>query len=317
MPESFDRLLADMARSAVSETRPPLAAQVRRRGKQLTVRRRVLGSAVAFAAVCGVVAGGLMAKMPGIGQGTSVVPGTTYSGLPSTAAGPVTSSTLAAPGPLSTAGASSAAGSGLVQGLWKRSDGTVGYLIIYPTGLAGTSQYAGIGITSSGSFPLCYGRISTAPPDGGAYSITDVSCGGDLVSGMTLSYGDTAGHTLRVHMPSSSGGSAADVLYAEDQAALSVGATAAPTAVAGTWTDSAGSVTLAAGGTVGWSVASHGSLQTGSGTVAGYFDGGMVVNVLCATGSGVCGVLQLQFDAGLGRLTVIGGDGPQVFTRKN
>lgn len=317
MPESFERLLADMARSAVSDTRSPLAAQVRQRGKQRTARRRVLGSAVALAAVCGMVVGGLVAKVPGISQGTSVIPGTTYSGLPSTAAGPVGPSTLAGPGPLSTAGASSTTSSGLVLGIWKRSDGTVGYLIIYPPALSGSSQYAEIGITSSGSFPLCYGRISTAPPDGGAYAISDVSCGGDLVSGMTLSYGDASGHTLRVHVPASSGGSAADVPYAEDLAALSAGATASPTAVAGTWTDSSGSITLAANGTVSWSVASHGSLQTGSGTVTGYFDGGMVVTAGCASGSGACGVLQLQFDAGHGRLTVIGGDGPQVFTRKN
>jgi hypothetical protein len=324
MPESFERRLASMADAAVSDTRTPSAADVRRRGHQRTVHRRMVASAAAFVTVCGLVAGGVVTKVLGGGPNNSVVPAATFSAPPLPTAGPTRAHrTATSPAPAADSSAPNPSGSvsqppGFVTGIWKRSDGAVGYLIIYPTfdaGLVQQTQTTEIAISEAGAFPLCYGQIATAV-DGSGYEITDVACGGNLAPSMTLTYNDTSGTTLVLHIPAGSGGQETDIPYTMEVQSTTGSPQTGSVPASGTWADAAGTVTVNADGKVGWSVMSHGVDQIGSGTVTGYFDGGAVVTGPCSSGIGECNVLQLQFSPDLTQLTVIGSYGPEVFTRK-
>lgn len=314
MPESFESMLAEMAEAAVSGTRAPSATDVRRRGRQRAVRLRMVVSAAVLTTVCGVIAGGVATKVIGAGPNTAVVPAATYSDSP---APPLPSAAATAPG-YDNAGPSAspdASGSGpiaeLIMGQWRRTDGTFGELFIYPPG--GANQYAVVGISASGVFPLCYGRIATVPA-GGQFGITGVTCGGSLASDMSLAYGDSLGTTLVLRIPDSTG-KQVDIPFT----LASPDTTAAPSvaAVAGTWISSVGTVTVQAGGEVSWTVTSHGTPQSGTGTVTGSFAGGIVVTGPCNPGPALCSVLQLDYSAAKDQLTVIGSAGPQTFTRKS
>jgi hypothetical protein len=316
MPESFESMLAGMADAAVSGTRSPAAADVRRRGHQRTVHRRVVATAVAFVACCGLVTGGVMGKVLGSSPDTQVVPVGTAPPVtgPTPTGSDGTVPVSASPSPSAGAGAPSAPPTGVAMGIWRRTDGTNGYLIIYPaTGSTGSAE---IGISEAGAFPLCYGRMAQTPSSASTYTISDVPCGGNLAGTMTVTYTGGQSTTLVLHIPAGATGPSADLSYTES-AAGPTGAQTEPAVVAGVWSDISGTVTMYANGKVGWSVLSHGAIQSGSGTVSGYFDGGYVVTGPCATGAGDCNVLQLQLAAGSGQLTVIGSYGPEVFTRKS
>lgn len=293
MPESFESMLAEMAEAAVSGTRAPSAADVRRRGHQRALRRRTVVSAVVLTTVCGAIAGGVAARVISAGPNTAVIPAATYSASPAPGydnAGPVV---------------------GLVTGEWRRTDGTVGELVIYPP--AGTNQYGVVGISGAGAFPLCYGRITTVP-EGGRFSITGVDCGWNLTSDMTLAYGDSLGTTLVLHM-SDSTGKQTDIPFTLASPATAAAPSVA--AVAGTWINSSGTVTIQADGEVSWTVTDHGASRSGTGTVSGTFDGGITVIGPCDPGPALCSVLQLDYSAVKDQLTVIGSAGPQTYTRKS
>jgi hypothetical protein len=307
MPESFESMLAAMAEEAVSATRTPSAAAVRRRGRQRTTRNRMVASAMALGALGGAVAGGMATRIPTSPQ-IAVAPEATYSAPLPEASG---SGAPGAATPVLVGPEGSPA-----TGLWRRADGVSGYLIIFPSTGSGSPHYGEIGLSEPGSFPLCYGRLATTPVNS-VYAISDVACGAGVPASLTLTYAAGAtGGTLMLHVPASSGVPATDIPYTlEPAASAGLPQPTDSALLAGTWTSGSDTVTIQPDGLVRWSIQSHGSLQSGSGTVSGYADGGAIVTGACATGAGECAVLQLQVDATYDQLTVLSGYGPEVFGR--
>jgi len=319
MPESFDSMLSELADAAVSATGLPDIAAIRKRARQRTVRHRMAVSALAVAlvGVSGVAVAAVAAHRPWTSTGVAAAasPGTTAT-VRSAAPSP---SLLGTPSPTPTSAASSASSSASstasafrapTVGLWKRSDATTGYLVIYgPDGTNG--QNAVIGITEAGSWDLCYGIIAPVNAKG-IYPITGVQCGGNLAPDMQLGFDKGTGFILFV--PATKTTAAYTIPYQNDDTDLGdAGVNPNIQAAVGTWVDSAGrKFTFSANGTAVWSGLSHGSVQSGTGTVQSAL-GGLSVLVPCSSGTGYCGVFQLVFNPSLTQMTVIGSYGPDQF----
>lgn len=318
MPESFDSMLSELADAAVSATALPDITAIRKRARQRAVRHRMAASALAVAliGVSGVAVAAVAAHRPtSAGVAAAASPGTTAtvrSAIPSPdllgASSPTASAVSSSASP--TTSSSASAFRAPTVGLWKRSDATTGYLVIYgPDGTNGRN--AVIGITEAGSWDLCYGII--APLDAkGIYPITGVQCGGNLAPDMQLGFDKGTGFILFV--PATKTSAAYTIPYQNDDTDLGdVGVNPNIQAAVGTWVDSAGrKFTVSAKGTAVWSGLSHGSVQGGTGTVQSAL-GGLSVLVPCSSGNGDCGVFQLVFNPSLTQMTVIGSYGPDQF----
>lgn len=316
MPESFESMLATMAQEAAASAKGPAAAEIRQRGAQRTTRRRLALSLAAFTAVCGVLAGGVAGRFLGAGPTTSVAPATSFSAPLPSPSGVGALPQPAGAGPSASPSGSSVADPGLRIGIWTRSDGTPGYLIIYPMPLSGSKDWADIAIGEPGSFPLCVGRMSVAAV-GSAHAISGVSCPNAAAEPMSLSYGDSVGKSVVLHESIATDGQWIDIPYSVQ--AMSTEAIKTVTDVPqilGTWVAGSGRITVTEKGVVNWTVQSQGVEQSGSGKPAGSFEGGMIVSGTCSSGVGVCSMLQLTYDAKHDQLIAIGGDGPVTFSRK-
>ena len=321
MPESFDRILAEMAEEAVGETRTPMAADVRRRGAQRTTRRRLIASMTAFIAVCGMLAGGVAERVLGAGPSAPVLPAASLS-APAPSGSPSPSPAGALPqaaDPTASASPNKAArlNLGLAAGLWARSDGSQGYLIIYPLSMSGSDSYAMVGISEPGYFPLCYGRLALSSV-GSVYPVTSVTCPGGAAPDMAVTYSDAAPKRLVLHGSASTDGQDVATSYSiQAFAAVTTNVHTTLGVVTGTWVAGSTVITIAKQGSVTWSAQVDGSEQTGTGkAIAGSFADGMVVSGTCLSGKELCTIFQLGYDAKTGQLTVIGSEGLQVFDRK-
>ena len=148
VPESFDGMLAELAETAAAGVTLPDLADVRRRARQRTVRRRLTASAVAFALVCvSGVAGAAIDGRFGPRSKISAVSAPSGSSAP-LGTTPVPSSSKPAPSPSASAGANDSYYAAYV-GLWAAKQ-TNSYVMVFPDGV--------VGLTQDGSFPLCYGQ---------------------------------------------------------------------------------------------------------------------------------------------------------------
>ena len=224
MPESFDSMLSELADAAVSATALADIAAIRKRARQRAVRHRMAASALAVAllGVSGAAVAAVAAHRPtSTGVAAAASPGTTATVRSVTPSpdllgtqGPAPTSAASSASPTSSSSAS--AFRAPTVGLWKRSDATTGYLVIYgPDGTNG--QNAVIGITDAGSWDLCHGII--APMNAkGIYPITGVQCGGNLAPDMQLGFDKGTGFILFV--PATKTSAAYTIPYQNDDTDL-------------------------------------------------------------------------------------------------
>ena len=154
MPESFDTMLAELADVAAEAIVPPGLAEVRRRARERTLRRRMTASAIALTLIS-VVGGGWAVAQHRFDNDDTIAP----------VAGQSTSSSAPSPAPAA-AGARATPSASAVGGVyaftggsdvvvWKSGAAQDNYLMIFSDGT--------VALSTAGSFPLLAGCLSLPP----------------------------------------------------------------------------------------------------------------------------------------------------------
>jgi hypothetical protein len=347
VPESFDSMLAELADAAASSVLTPDLADVRRRARQRTVRRRLTASALAFALVC--VSGVAAAAIDGRSRPAERV---TPLSAPS-----------ASPSPLATSGVTGTAmptpsSTGLVDstgtdyaayaGVWSTGSLLASYAIVFPDGVVGVAQKTG--------FPLCYGQVvttaSASPATGVTLSratpvsrvpFTQGDCDGSIGAG-DLIFADTGGSPSLTVTDSAKTTEGSPLVFTR-VASISAAATAAAGSAAvikqltGDWMElddksqmlsvnAAGEVTYGEVGATD-SDSDSDSGFFGTGQLDGYYglsaravtdcsaavESQVAKEGLVGDASKFCGVLLLHVGPAASEMTVYTGVGLQVFVR--
>lgn len=306
VPESFDSMLAELADAAVSITPLPDLADVRRRARQRTNRRRAFASALALILIGG--SAGTVAAVTHKEAPTSSV-GTMSSGAasatPSPSASPSTTQSPAA----GVAGVASKAYEPLV-GLWELKDGTQRYLIVYPDGLLGIGQ--------AGGWAMCFGQV--AAPSAGAFALTGVACSDFGTTGLSLApNADDSMLTLSVSARGSAAAYTEPFVRAPDITAVAIDEKNSQ--VLGTWMSASAdkrTLVITSDGMMAWSgVNDTGAVTSGNGMMEGLYYGGVRYYVECGDKVDpykVCGLFQVV-PVGVGKIIVYGSYGPEMFVR--
>jgi hypothetical protein len=191
-------------------------------------------------------------------------------------------------------------------GQWKPADGTERYLIIYP------DRVLGIGQAGSQGEPLCAGRVQAF--SAGVYPIS-VACSDYGTSGLSLSVG--VGQ-LTLHVASANGQPAQTVAWVRAQLSNTVhvaGPGTVPPWLVATWglvsNPSYESFTVAADGTVSWSMANQLGTVRGTAVIEPLSDGTIRVHTSFGAPA-VDGFWQFAHTID-GHLQVIGAYGPNEF----
>lgn len=307
VPESFDSMLAELADAAVSITPLPDLADVRRRARQRTTRRRAFASVLALILVggsAGTVAAVTHKEAPPSSVGA--LSSAAASATPSPSAISPTTEPAAASGGT---GAGSKAYEPLV-GLWKLQDVTQRYLIVYSDGL--------FGIGEAGGWSMCFGKVS--PPAAGAYPLTDVACSDYGTTGLSLaSNADDSMLTLSVPARGSAPAYSQPFVRAPDVTAVPIDEKNSQ--VLGTWVSASADkrmLVITSDGMMTWFGAGNtGAAVSGTGMMEGAFFGGLRFYVSCGDKTDpykVCGLFQVV-PVGVGKMIVYGGYGPETFIR--
>jgi hypothetical protein len=153
MPESFDTMLAELADVAAEAIVPPGLAEVRRRARERTLRRRMTASAIALTLIS-VVGGGWAVAQHHFDKDDTIAPvagQNTSSSAPSSA--PSAAEARAMPSASAVGGAYAFTGGSDVV-VWKSGAAQDNYLMIFSDGT--------VALSTAGSFPLCYGRLAAS-----------------------------------------------------------------------------------------------------------------------------------------------------------
>ena len=306
MPESFDSMLAELADAAVSITPLPDLADVRRRARQRTNRRRAFASALALILIGG-SAGAVAAVTHKVAPTSSVgtMSSVAASASPSPSASPPSTETAVA----GVSGVASKAYEPLL-GLWELKDGTQRYLIVYSDGL--------FGIGEAGGWAMCFGQVSA--PSAGAFTLTGVACSDFGTTGLSLApNADDSILTLSVPARGTVAAYSEVFVRAPDMTAVAIDEKNSQ--VLGTWmTASADKRTLVitSDGMMAWSgINDTGAVTSGNGMMEGLYYGGLRYYVECGDKVDpykVCGLFQVV-PVGVGKIIVYGSYGPETFIR--
>lgn len=341
VPESFDSMLAELADAAASSVPTPDLADVRRRARQRTVRRRLTASALAFALVC--VSGVAAAAIDGRSRPAERV---TPLSAPSASSSPLATSGVtgtATPAPSST-GLLDGSGTDYAAyaGVWSTGSLLASYAIVFPDGVVGVARKTG--------FPLCYGQVvttaSASPSTGVTLSqATPVSrvpftqgyCDGSIGAG-NLILADSGGSASLTVDDSSKTATGSPLVFTRVHSlgatASADGITAIVRQLAGEWmelNDKAQTLSVNGDGSVTYQMAGATDTDsdfTGEGQLDGYYGLSARVVTECsaavasmdakrglAEASRFCGVLLLQVGPAASEMTVYTGVGLQVFVR--
>ena len=307
MPESFDSMLAELADAAVSITPLPDLADVRRRARQRTNRRRAFASALALILIGG-SAGTVAAVTHKVAPASSVgtMSSVAASASPSPSASPPSTETAVAGG---VTGAASKAYEPLV-GLWELKDGTQRYLIVYSDGL--------LGIGEAGGWAMCFGQVSA--PSAGTYPLAGVACSDYGTTGLSLApNADDSMLTLSVPARGSVAGYSEAFVRAPDMTAVAIDEKNSQ--VLGTWMSASADkrmLVITGDGMMTWSgLDDTGAVTGGTGMMEGLYYGGVRYYVECGDKADpykVCGLFQVV-PVGVGKIIVYGSYGPETFIR--
>jgi hypothetical protein len=338
VPESFDSMLAELADAAASSVPTPDLADVRRRARQRTVRRRATASALAFALVC--VSGVAAAAIGGHARPAERVTPLSAPSAAALATSGASGSATPAPTPTGPGGGTDYAA---YAGVWSTGSLLASYAIVFPDGVVGVAQKT--------AFPLCYGQVATeasaSPATGVTLSratpmsevpFTQGDCDGSIGAG-TLVLGD-AGGSPSLTVTDSAKPTVGSPLVFQRVASIEAAATAAADSaavvkqLAGDWMeldDKSQMLSVDADGAVAYytvGAGDSGSGFSGKGELDGYY--GLSARALteCSSteqsqaakdGVGLagkfCGVLLLHVGPAATEMSVYTGVGLQLFVR--
>jgi hypothetical protein len=334
MSDELDRLLSGLAGSVAGATRTPDPAAVRKRGARRALRIRLSASALAlvltaggatFAAMLSVHgSGGRLAPVGNTGSPTVSAPVSSPSTIASppasaSASPPVATASTSGeartpPASASTSGSPAVAQNSPLVGIWKPTDGTSEYLIVYPDG------YVGLG--AEGAWQLCAGQLGQPVGASSPVRLFDTGCVAYSDAGFTVS-GNSDNSILTLTTQTNAGTSYADTYARTGSGPAAVaGSGGAPAGafapLAGTWSDGSPgeTITISAGGQVDSTrTGQGGQIGTSQGSAQLLADGSFRIIVSVATSPPTTGLWQVTVAPGGQSITVLGSYGPATFTR--
>lgn len=324
MPESFDSMLEELAEAAASATVPPGLEAVRRRARERVVHRRMAASALVLTLIGG--SGGAWAVVSRHSSATDTVSpmGTGATASAARSAPAISASGVTASPSLTGVTAFS---SGTALSIWKAGPLKDGYLMVFADGV--------VGLSTPGSFPLCYGRLVSA---GSASAVVvagvpaakqplgDVACDDfGTTSGLSISAVKN-GSVLQVFVPTKGASSAYAQMYARQQdLSVESGVPTAPMTQLpfGTWKSAdSNDRTLVIGtdGSVSFTAYANTAKEyTGTGSIDADFPTGARAVIDCAAGTPKatpCGIFLIEQNTQTAdEIVVYGSYGPETFIR--